>query len=748
MALSCKCIDVDFSRAWLTGRSISPSVYVAYHNLRATEECWFALDKFITRGSVYNPTIAYPLESLSMRLCPGPKVALDGVTSWPPFYDSNNITALQYGTKCYMGEYWGEGGFFTSWEDSNPNTAVYSLPKDLSLIDPEWEVCSVNYYGALDPPRALIKPTAPVGLVPASVPVHSPTATDQYGPQETLAKPVPTFNTPPMQTQPGNQPPTPGSNPSPSEPVDPALGSQPATVSPGAISGDQDVSPDLPAPENAGIRKDSAGSKVNQPDKNQNTSPESSGPATDPAAQSNVIPADLKQASDPLQHDSGLDQSPSLISVLSVGGHTFTALPAGGFLVAATSIEREGPAITAQGTRISLGSSALIVGSSTMFLPTASANGVLTAAGIEFTPLAHGKVRLNGKTLSVDGSPLTTSGTVISLAPSGIAIAGQTFVFPTPIPNARVTQDDRILTIAGHKIIRLDDSKAIVDGVELTVNNPVQTVSGTPLSLASSNLVINGQTYTFPTPPPATPSSPNRILTTAGQTVTLLDTSAAIVDGTVLSIGGPAKTLSGTTLSLAPAALIINGQNYRFTTTHTTPPPALALNTLTNAILIDGTTLSAGAPALTLSGTTLTLVSGTAGLYLSALGPSTLSMPVTAGESMTVSPTGQLLIEEEEEEEGGSVDQEEEFGGKGRSKDGALLGSWIMRGFRSPGTSTTTSPSDEGKNTTVGKNLTDDNNAIPATAFEAYGVKSSPPTLPSLTAFTLIVSYILALPQY
>lgn len=710
MALSCKCIEVNFPGAWLIGRSISPSVYVAYHDLRATKECLFA-NKPITRGNVYNPTIAYPLESLSMRLCPGPRVALDGATSWPPFYDSNNITALQYGTKCYMGVFWGEGGFFTSWEDSNPNTAVFSLPKDLSLRDPAWGVCSVNYYGALDPPRALIKPTAPVGLVPASVSVHSSTATDQYGPQQTLAKPVPTIDKPPMQTQPGNQPLTLGSKAGPSEPVDPALGKQPATESPGAISGDQNASSDLPALDNTEIRKDSTDPKVNAPNSNHKASPKLSGADTDPATHSNFISADLKPSSDPTQHDYGIPKSPPLISVLSVGGYTFTAIPAAGFSVADTSIQREGPPITAQGTRISLGSSALVVGSSTMFLPTASANGVLTAAGIEFTPLAHGQVRLNGKMLSINGTPLTTSGTVISLASSGIAIAGQTFVFPTPAPNA-ATQD-RILTIAGHGITRLDDAKAIVDGVALAVNSPAQVVSGTALSLASNGLVINGQTYTFPTPTPITLSTPDRTFTTAGQIVTLLGSSAAIVDGTVFSVGGPAKTISGTILSLASAGLIVDGQQYHF------PAPTPAPKS--NAVLIDGTTLSAGGPAITLSGTTLTLVSGTAGLYLSGSGtsPSALSIPVTAGDSMTMDPTVRLIENRSDQ----------------AFQDGNL-GPLIMFGFRSPGAA----PRLDEKDTAV-RNAT--GNATSVTDFEGSGIKN--PDLPSLAALVLAM-YVLVLP--
>ena len=46
-----------------------------------------------------------------------------------------------------------------------------------------------------------------------------------------------------------------------------------------------------------------------------------------------------------------------------------------------------------------------------------------------------------------------------------------------------------------------------------------------------------------------------------------------------------------------------------------------------------------------MSGTTLILVSGTAALYLIAIGTasSAFSIPVTAGESMTMNPAGKLI---------------------------------------------------------------------------------------------------------
>ena len=616
-------------------------------------------------------------------------MALDGATSWPSFYDSNNITALQYGTLCYMGEYWGDGGFFTSWEESNPETAIFSLPSDLSLLDPAWGVCSPYTYGALDPPQALIKATA--GLMPASVLVPSPTPTDQAGPQETLAKPMPTLNRPPVQTQLGNQPPTLDPQIDPSEPADPAGRKDTPNDSPQATDGNQKLSPDLPAPDAVADPKGAADPKANPPNENQDASPEPLDPDTDPSTQANANQGDPEPSAD----DAGLARPPSLVSVLSVGGFTFTALPTSGFLLADTTISPEGPAITIQGTPVSLGSSVLVVGSSTVVLPTGSANGVLTAAGVEFTPLGHGRIRLDGITLMVNEPATTVSGTSISLGSSGIAIAGQTFAFPTLASEA--VASDGTLTIAGLTITRLGSSKAIIDGATLTINGPAQAVSGTFLSLASTGLIVDGQTYAFPTPAPDALPRPDGIINILGQTVTLLGSSSAIIDGTLFSVNGLAKTISGTTVSLASTGLMVDGQAYPFS--------KFALASASNTVVIDGTTLRAGGPAMTISGTTLSLVSGAAGFYLTGINSvsSAFSIPVTARESMTMNAAGQLI----------------EGGGGEYSKGGINvvgLASLIMLGFGPSGAASASSMPGATLRTAVG-------NATSVTAFEGNGSK-------------------------
>ena len=150
--------------------------------------------------------------------------------------------------------------------------------------------------------------------------------------------------------------------------------------------------------------------------------------------------------------------------------------------------------------------------------------------------------------------------------------------------------------------------------------------------------------------------------TIADQTIRLLGSSSAIIDGMLISVKGPAETVSGKTISLASSGIIVDGQSYPF--------PALPLKTTSNAVVIDGTTLVAGGPAIAISGTTLSLVSGNAGLYLMEVGTasSAFSVPVTAEASMTMDAAGKLV-------EIGSSDT---LGGEANDVG---LGSLIMLGF-------------------------------------------------------------------
>ena len=335
------------------------------------------------------------------------------------------------------------------------------------------------------------------------------------------------------------------------------------------------------------------------------------------------------------------------LSILEVGRQTFTALSSGGgFAVAHTTFQANGPAVTVQGVSISLGSSHIVVGSSTLLLPTGSgANGVLTAAGQTFTPLGPGSVLINDYTLSENGPPTTTAGTVLSLASSGLVVDSQTFAFPTPAPNLLLNAN-RIVTFAGQTFTQFGSATLVSDGMTLVANGPAATISGTVMSLASSKLVIGSQAFAFPTSVPSalhnTVVIDGTTLTPvifAGKTFMQLGSATLLSDRMTLVADGPAATISGTVMSLASSNWVIGS--------HTFALPTSAPSALPSGVVIDGTTLTAGGPAVTISGTMLSLAFGSSGLFVAGhgSGTATFSVPVTAGGSISLDAEGRPALD-------------------------------------------------------------------------------------------------------
>lgn len=400
--------------------------------------------------------------------------------------------------------------------------------------------------------------------------------------------------------------------PSPSiadPPTQTQLGSGPVVVKPSSSS---DAPPALSDPVDPPI---SEGSNTDSKQDQASVSPGPGMSATDPDPQPNIGQTNPEKPNAPKLPESGsngiMRPLPN-ISVLEIDRQTFTALSSGGFAVADTTLQANGPAVTIQDLPVTLGSSHIIVGSSTLLLPTESADGILTAGGQTFTPFRPGSVLVNGDTLSVDGPPATASGTVLSLASSGLVVDSQTFAFPTPAPEL-MPGANKIVTFAGGTFTQIGNGAVAFHGMTLEAGGPAATISGTVMSLAPSNLVVGSQTFALPTP--------------------------------------------------APEAL-------------------------SSAVVIDGTTLTAGGPAVTVSGNTLSLTTGSSGLYLAGhgSGTSTFSVPVTAGETASMDTEGHLVMD--------------------GSNDVGGLGPAIMRGFGpTTGASSMASPTGDG----VGTNTTSGN---------------------------------------
>ena len=246
-----------------------------------------------------------------------------------------------------------------------------------------------------------------------------------------------------------------------------------------------------------------------------------------------------------------------ITTVLSAGGHTFTANPSG-FSIAGTTLSPGSPGITVAGTRISLGASGILdIGSSTTNLsPTA-----LTVADQTFTPKPTA-FSIAGTTLTAGGPGITISGTLISLGTSGLLdIGGSTIELSSPTA----------YTIAGQTFTP-NPTAFSVDGTTITAGGPGVTISGTPILLQpGGELVIGSSTI------------PLSAYTIAGQTFTPNPTAFSI-DGTTITAGGPGLNINGTSILLEPGGkLVIGNTTFSLPASNlasTTFPPSLTTSSI------------------------------------------------------------------------------------------------------------------------------------------------------------------------
>ena len=203
-------------------------------------------------------------------------------------------------------------------------------------------------------------------------------------------------------------------------------------------------------------------------------------------------------------------------------------------------VTRAGPTIHVSSTPIALHSNGdLIIGLSTIHTffpsPTAPPTEVqpltFTAAGQTGTILSNGAV-FAGTTFTVGAKPTTVAGTPISLASNGLRIGSSVIPFPTPVTAGSIAiagQELKILTngdvvVSGHTLapstptnieagaplpsvalggdvfpISLDRAgdEIIVAGTTLHIGQPSVTISGTPVALGTSGLIVGTSTIPF-----------------------------------------------------------------------------------------------------------------------------------------------------------------------------------------------------------------------------------------------------------
>ena len=184
--------------------------------------------------------------------------------------------------------------------------------------------------------------------------------------------------------------------------------------------------------------------------------------------------------------------------VYTVAGQTFTPNPFA-FSIAGTTVYAGGPAVTVDGTIISLGQSgAMAIGSSTVDLPALpyTASRVYKVAGQAFTPNPSA-FSIDGTTISAGSPAVTIGGTIISLQPSGTLIVGSSTI-PLLISQAKFSSD---VNIDGFDV-EAQSSFVVVDGVTLSAAAPGVTISGELVSLEAGGATLDIGTGHFALPTP------------------------------------------------------------------------------------------------------------------------------------------------------------------------------------------------------------------------------------------------------
>ena len=214
-----------------------------------------------------------------------------------------------------------------------------------------------------------------------------------------------------------------------------------------------------------------------------------------------------------------------------------------------------GALVTISGTTLSIGSGNLIIGSSTVALPGSGSDAVITPVpsigSNRIQPLPNGRGEQIGDTTYTPGAQVTIAGTPVSVGASSIVVLGNTFKLPlaetvSPLP-----------MVGGEQIQPLSDGPGIqIDGVTYKPGAQA-TISGTSISVGSTNLVIASKTYALSDI--STSIAESTLF--GGQISTAANGAIVLPNSITISAGGTAATVSGTPVSILPnhQGLLVDG---------------------------------------------------------------------------------------------------------------------------------------------------------------------------------------------
>lgn len=445
----------------------------------------------------------------------------------------------------------------------NPCSPMLSVPQQILTFNSQWRACSDGIDAFYDPPFAL---TSMAGLeVPhwtSDLGNETPLTTSaQAGPS-----PIPVTVTPTSRH---------------SSVTSTALGVNPGTPLESTLPSSKGYTPSAPAATNANQDPPQA---TNTPLPSPHSSVVS-GPAVITNANSQspqATPANASLTSNsptpspnPTNSHSGDGYFPTASVASSQGSDGVAAPPTrpSAFIVKGQTLADNATPVALQGTRIVYSSGVIYFGSDPHTIPVASQP--------QQTP-----------------SPVVVNDlTFTPAAPSDPALS------PVPVTVAKIDGQD-VTPIA-------DNSGAIIfHGTTLAQGGAPTTIDAIPIIASAGSIYISGQGIAMPTAATAIQPEVNPLMITAiaGQTVSVINPSAVLVDSQTIIMGQSGITISGQPVTLGSSALIIG--TYTIALPAPTTRVVIGSETIALApsdIVVAGSTLTPGSPGITVSGTYISL---------------------------------------------------------------------------------------------------------------------------------------------
>ncbi|KAI9719832.1 MAG: hypothetical protein M1812_003321 [Candelaria pacifica] len=178
-------------------------------------------------------------------------------------------------------------------------------------------------------------------------------------------------------------------------------------------------------------------------------------------------------------------------SSVTIAGQSYPmSQVADGIVIAGTTLRSGQPAFTIAGVQVSVSSGGLLVGASTVAISSSSFPSSVIIAGHAYAvSQAPDGIVITGTTIRVGQSAVTIEGMQVSAVINGLVVGTSTISLPlnSPLPST--------VTIAGQAYgVTMVADGILIAGMTIQLGQTPVTISGTPVGLMSSVLIIGSST--------------------------------------------------------------------------------------------------------------------------------------------------------------------------------------------------------------------------------------------------------------